>query len=299
LQNKFIMLECVKNKSKIKFGFFKKKFVFEINKINILGVDGFNFKIISHDLKDIYKNNIKARIIKKILNIERDIKIIKLDESDYFIKTDFENIFQVAYGCYLSGFFIKSCLSKFEKLMPKKIIDCEIVILDGNKFLSELVINNICLDINFLSVLTKRPESYLELEKEIFAESGLNIRVLDYNKKFIKNADVIINTGLLENFEYAIKSHGIYIDLNNNKNYLRELKNKRPDVLCIDQANLNLYCEENLFDIKILEMILYCSCNEFKRLVNKKKCDKKLCQLVENNIFKREIKIASYQKFLN
>ena len=204
-----------------------------------------------------------------------------------------ENL-KVSYGNYLFAFLAMQAIKKFIGVTKKDLSQLEIFIIDANRTISQILLDTIYPHVNYLSVLiTEKNDFFSQKQHEIFVDTGLNIQLLNFNKALISNADVIINTGVENNFEYAIKRNAIYFDLGGNPNSLINLKIKRPDVFAID--NLNLSYGGKLIDTITLEMIFYCACKDFKKIISGKYATN-LFSSVKNKIDTADIKISSFQK---
>lgn len=159
--------------------------------------------------------------------------------------------------------------------------------------LTRILLETIYPHVNYLTIITGKKELYEKRSHEIFIDSGLNLQVLGYNKNIIASADIIINTGVEFNFAYAIKYGALYLGLNDQKNYLNDLKIKRPDVFIFNK--LNLYYENQLTDNVILEMVLFCLDDDFKKILSGSYDQEKFIS-VREHIRNLRIKVSSFQK---
>ena len=243
--------------------------------------------------KNNLNNNLLDEIFIKTLKKFSGLEIIKLPENYILDKNNgVNNKILVSNGNFLFAFLIIEFIKKILLEQKKNLAQTEIYILDNNYLLTMVLIDIIYPYVNYLVLITDRKDLYKKKEQEIFIDCGLNMQISSYNKNIIKNADIIINTGLESDFAYAIKRGALYFSLDNQKKYLNELKIKRPDIFVFDK--IKLYYKKKLIDNIILEMILFCLDSDFKRLFNKN-YDKKIFESVKNNIKKLEIKISSFQ----
>lgn len=298
MDDKFALLDYVENKEQIPIAFkiLKKApdFIWDwyIKKFNPLLVeridfdiaDGFSIKLpIERDVP----KNIDLSVRKTIASFPQ-VKIVRALKNYSFENYD---TIKVAHGNFLFAFLAMQIIKKFCSVTNKKLELVEVFILDANQTITQILIDSIYPHVNYLSVITGQKDFYLQKQHDIFIDNGLNLQLLNYNKSLMVNADIIINTGIENNFVYAIKPKAIYFDLSG-INSIADIKIKRPDIFISD--NFNLYYSEKLIDIVLLEMIFYCAFNDFKKIFNGQ-YNSNLFSSVSNKINNSNIKISSFQ----
>ena len=303
-KNKFAIFDYVKNKNEIelKLNFLKQMpdFIWNwyvqnfcpitIKNLNFDIADGFLIKLPIE--KNKFNNFDANKIFMKVLKKLDDVKIIKCP-NDFIL--DEKNKILVSHGNYFFAFVIMDAIKKILSNYKKKLSESEILILDNNFYLTNIVLDNVYAYVNYLTIVTQQKNLYKKKEHDIFQDTGLNLRVIDYKKNLVNESGIIINIDFDDdNFFDAIKENALYFDLSNSKKkYSDELKIKRPDIFVFDK--LNLFYKNNLIDNKIFEMILYCADNDFKKIFDGG-YEKKIFSAVKKKIQTLDIKISSFQK---
>ena len=300
----FAIFDYVENRQQIpmRFNILKKApdFIWDwyIKKFNPLSVKKINFDIANGlsiklpiEKSMCEEKNIDLSVRKAVSSFSQ-VEIVRPLKNYSFY--NYEKL-KVAYGNYLFAFLAMKVINKFFSVTGKKLSQLEIFIIDANRIITQILIDTIYPHVNYLSVITQQKDFFLQKQHDIFIDTGLNIQLLNYNKSLIENADVIINTGFENNFEYAIKRSALYFDLAGQSNSIINLKIKRPDICAL--GNLNLYYNQKPIDIIMLEMIFYCAYNDFKKIINGK-YDTDLFLSVSKKINSTPIKISSFQKFV-
>ena len=156
-------------------------------------------------------------------------------------------------GKIIFAFYLMDIIHKIYKYTDRDIRTAEIVILDGGNFLTELVVDVIYPNVNYLSIYTDRKENFEEKADYIYEDCGLNVQVFSNTKNaLLRNADIVINCAMeLENFDYFFKRNSLYLDVNKNRQKLLRLMAKRRDMVCIDDIKLKadrLFIMSGLFE---------------------------------------------------
>lgn len=297
--DKFAIFNYVENKAEIpiRFNILRKvpDFIWDwyvkkfnpilIEKLNFDFADGFSIKLPLEKIKTDEKKFLHS--LNLAIKSLPQIKIIRLP------RTGIEIDIPIAHGNFLFAFLAIDVIKKFFDVAGKNFGQLEIFILDKNHLLTQILIDAIYPHVNYLTIITDTKEIYAQKEHDIFKDVGLNIQILNYNKLYLKNADVIINTGMNCDFAHALGKKVLYFDLSGRKDNFTDFKIKRPDVFALD--NLNLYCMNKNFDSILLEMCLYCMCNDFKKIF-----DGTYNELLFENVMKTlkelDVKISSFQK---
>ncbi len=156
-------------------------------------------------------------------------------------------------GKIIFAFYLVEIIHKIYKYTNRDIRTAEIVILDGGNFLTELVLDVIYPNVNYLSIYTDRKENFEEKASDIYEDCGLNVQVFSNSKNtLLRNGDIIINCAMeLENFDYFFKKNSLYLDVNKNRQKLLRLMAKRSDMVFIDDMKLKagrLFVMSSLFE---------------------------------------------------
>ena len=297
--DKFAILDYVKNKSEIpiKFNILRKApdFIWDwyvkkfnpilIEKLNFDFADGFLIKLPLEKTKIDEKKFLHS--LSLAIKSLPQIKIIKLP------RTDIEINIPIAHGNFLFAFLMINVIKKFFAITEKNLGQLEIFILDQNYLLTQILIDVIYPHVNYLTIITDTKEIYTQKQHDIFSDVGLNIQIINYNKLYMKNADVIINTGMDCDFAHALGKKILYFDLTTRNDYFMNFKTKRPDIFALN--NLNLYCLNANFDSILLEMCLFCISSDFKKIFDGV-YNKKIFENVMKKLETLYIKISSFQK---
>lgn len=304
-KNKFAIFDYVKNRNEIdiKFPAIKKmpNFIWQwyVKKfcplaIKNIDIDLANAYFVKLPIEKKENNNLYAHeIFIESMKKLGDLDIIKCPSE--FITDANKCKIAVSDGAYFFTLVIMDAIKKISINVKKELSECEIFILDNDFYLTNILLDNICEHVNYLTVITNQKSLYKNKEQEIFMDTGLNINVMKYKKNIISEADIIINNNFDEDFIYAIKKGALYFELKNTnkQNYCDEIKLKRPNVFVFNKLNLiykNHFCDNN-----ILEMLFYCIDHNFKKCFMGK-YNKDSCQQTKNKIKELGIKVSSCQK---
>ena len=215
-----------------------------------------------------------------LVDVERTKKIIlramdSLRANDVEIVLPPENIIieqrngvSVATGRRLFSFFMCKAIQRWSNLARRDLKRCETVIINDNLELTESILDHICENLNFVTVmdLSGDKEWIMEKADKIFDDTGLNIVVRGKNKAALKTADVVINTSISE-FDTAYKRGAVVFDLSADIERRRNLIERRPDILVIDGLVLNY--KNTAIPLTMFELALYLKNRHFRNIVMK------------------------------
>ena len=279
---KFACLNYVENRDEIpvRFGLMKKvpnsfmdwyveKFnPFVVLDIDIAGLEGYNILMpITKEeaLKDPAKNN---KIINQTLRSLKDYNVdIVLPPKNIDIPLK-DNIW-VANGRNLFPFFMAEAVKKGLRAVGRDIKKAEVYIINNDLSTTQAVIDNLLFDINFLTVVDINGERELirEQAEYIFAESGLNIRIVEEDKQFIKNADVVINTWANnDKYDYAYRKKAVLFDLCSDSQRLKSLSEKRGDMLIVDSLQISV--NKVSMPLYMFELAFYVKSKAYRQMCN-------------------------------
>lgn len=232
--------------------------------INALGAEGYEITLplLLAEAEENYEKN--EGIIKKTIEVFRDKGV------DIIIPPNggvFPNIMRKADGHIIFAFFIMPAITKALKSLGMDIKTASVLIIDGGNVITNLVLDNIYSQVNFLSIYTDRVQNFDDKIEEIYDETGLNVQVFSNNKNSIlKEADIIINAGMdLENYDYYFKRCSIYMDIAGNKQKLRRIMAKRHDMLFIDSIEIKK--DDGFYKADVFEAVEYVNNIDFRKFL--------------------------------
>lgn len=203
------------------------------------------------------------------------------------------NKIRLADGIHTFPFFIMQASIKALKAIGKDIRDCEFLIINGNDALTEMIIDNIYEEVNFLTIIVSHmSEKLTDKAEDIFYETGLSIRFLSGSKAAVKTADIIINASCAGNrFDYAFKRNAIYFDVCGNKDSLCRLLSRRGDMIIADGLKL-AYRQESL-SLKEFELAIYLKSKEYRHILAKE-YSTDIARNIQEIIKKMRVSIAGF-----
>ncbi len=232
--------------------------------VNILGISGYKIKI-PIQKKFAYENyDLLFELYKKTINSINQLNVEIVD-----VPYDFKNILHSEITTtnrqtlFIS--FMLQIILKVIKIINVDLKKLQIVILDGDKQLTKLVIKEIYENINYLTIITKN--DYTELLQEIFYDNGLNIVQVESSNSIMATADIVINLDDEDFKNYHILKRGsAFIDLSNNVKSILNVCIKREDVLVIDNFNVNF--ENKVYSLEELELAYYVKSSNYRTIKN-------------------------------
>ena len=158
----------------------------------------------------------------------------------------------------------------------------EVVIIGGDKDLTETLLCVLCPNVNYLSLLTDESYKYVDTVQYFFKEFGINIQLINrFKHENFKNADVVVNCALRsENYDYLLKNGCLYYDLANDEKRLRHIRKIRNDIRIVNSVVIKNGGTE--ISSEKAECVMYAVNNDFKGLADGNiNCREKLI-LIEN-----------------
>jgi len=191
------------------------------------------------------------------------IEIFKLPNG--FEKTCITNAF-VADGTHLFPFLLCHALKIWEESTRRSLRRCEAVVVHNTLSQTESILNHICDDLNFVTVLDLKGEidELNFIADKIFDETGLNVVIRSTNKAALRSADIAIQTST-DDFDTAYKRNALVFDLSGNIKRSRELRTRRQDISVVD--SLKLKYKHTIVDLISFEMALYAKSRSFRQIV--------------------------------
>jgi len=260
--------KIIKNSHQKILNWYVKKFNPYISEnINIFHTDGIKIIMPFTDECIIDDKEKVSVITNKTLKYLEENKIsIIYCRKDYGIYEN--NFFYKSTGKYLMPFFIVDNIKRILKNLKKDIRKTEVVIIAQDMLLTEIIIDNIYLDFNFITILMNEENEYDFEPKlyKVFYDSGLNINVTTDSNYILRNADIIINTtDILNKYEYYFKRGAIYIEMAGKDFRTYDLINKRNDLLVIDDFPIKF--RDSKFDLSHFELGFVNYSREYRNLI--------------------------------
>ena len=231
--------------------------------------------------------------------ISRTIENLKTNEVEIILPPDNvmverKNGISVADGTNLFPFFICQAIQKWAMAARRDLRRCEAVIINAQYRVTESVLDHICNNLNFVTVMNLDGDRTLVSDKadRIFDETGLNVVVRGKNKAVLKTADIIINTASSD-FDTAYKRGAVVFDLSGDIERRKTLITRRPDVSVIDGLILNY--KNTSIPLTFFELALYLKNRHFRYIVSKH-YDTESGEMVQRDIKKMGLSVASFTR---
>lgn len=169
----------------------------------------------------------------------------------------------VADGRTLCALLSIQIIKKALRMLDKPLEQAEVLVIDGCNELTDIALESVYPNVNFLSVYTPNVQRLDNLRASVLYDYGLDIQAFSNCKNnMLKYADVIINCGMdMENYDYYFKKGSAYIDISRNTPKLKRIMSKRRDMLFVDGIGVRL--GEERAPAEIMEAALYDRGGEF------------------------------------
>jgi len=184
------------------------------------------------------------------------------------IEIEQSNGVMVADGTRLFPFFMCQAIKKWARENRRDLRFCEAAVINGRIEHTESVLDHICEELNFLTVVDLNDDRDRLLDKadRIFDDTGLNVVVRGKNKAVLKTADIIINTSSVD-FDTAYKRGAVVFDLSGDVERRRHLIDRRPDVMVVDGLLINY--KNSGIPLALFEMAVYLKNRNFRNIILK------------------------------
>lgn len=251
---------------KMKEFYIEKRNPYTLEEMKLLNTEGYQVCLpITREQasKDSRKNDIIVRNTLKELS-DREVGIVIPPK-----EMAFPNVIRNAEGKIIFSFLLMKTINRVFRLLERERKNAEFLLIDGSNFITDLVLDIIHPNVNFLAIYTDRSSRFEEKAEEIYQSCGLNVQVFSNSKNaFLREADVIINCGMdLENYDYFFKKRAVYLDANQNKAKLKRLMVKRQDMLFID--GIKLKKENDKLEAELYESIEYINNQSFRQFLTR------------------------------
>lgn len=162
-------------------------------------------------------------------------------------------------GRSIMTLFIYLAVLKATSILNKSLKYMEVTLLDGQNIKTNVVLDILYPNINFLNILTNQPEKFKQKSVEIYEDVGLNLQISSHNKKTaLENSEIVIDcTDINHSDFYYCKKNALYIYLGNNKEMVKNILLKRSDLIVID--NFIVSINNRCFSTEFCEMLWYTS----------------------------------------
>lgn len=273
--------------------YFKDKYIiktnpFILNEIQYLNTRG--YEIVLPFIKEEIDSFKAITIFNDTLAKLEDLNVT-VASTDIKIQ-DFNSKILFMEGKNILAFFMLQAIKKALKFLERDLKYTEVLIIDDkNSDNTYNIIDAIYSELNYLTIFTERADYFTEYAKKIYADTGLNLQILEQNKSAIKDADLIINLSSNINLDYFYKRGAIYFDLCNNSEKTVEILRKREDLNIID--DLIMSYNNSSISNSLLETVLYIKYEYFKDFVVSKQYNK---SLISNIIKSNNLNIIAFSQ---
>ena len=165
-------------------------------------------------------------------------------------------------------FLLPRAMKKALAAVGKEQMRCEVAVLCGEVDLAECVLEQICHDTNFLTVVVQGKEKprLRSAAARIYTETGLEAVLTDDVKQALARADVVVHTSPPEaTYVEMYRRAAISLDLSGSRGMTAVLLARRVDVLAADGLYASL--GRTTFPQEVLVPVLYGKSEAFARLV--------------------------------
>lgn len=278
--------------------YFKDKYIiktnpFILNEIQYLNTGGYEIVLpfIKEEIDSFKAITIFNDTLAKLENLNVTVASTDIKIQDFNSKILFME------GKNILAFFINQAIKKALKFLERDLKYTEVLIIDDkNNDNTYNIIDAIYSELNYLTIFTERADYFTEYAKKIYADTGLNLQILEQNKSAIKDADLIINLSSNINLDYFYKRGAIYFDLCGNSEKTIEILRKREDLNIID--DLIMSYNNSSIDNSLLETILYTKYEYFENFVVSKQYPENK-NLISNIIKSNNLNIIAFSQHGN
>ena len=138
-------------------------------------------------------------------------------------------------------FVIEQIIDRCIKKSSSPLKELHFVLIDGENSLIEYCLELIYRKINYLTIVTDRPEYFYSISTEIFESTGLIIEYCTFPLTNTITSDIVINCSFETNkIFYYLNKNAFYIDVLTNKENMRNILLKRNDLRVIDNASIKM-----------------------------------------------------------
>ena len=212
-------------------------------------------------------DKVVQKIINKAMEILKSNKVkIICPPKGHIHKIDY-SIYE-SKGQYVIPLFIFNAVKELAKKLDKPLKYIEITIIDGENLKTDLVLDIIYPNVNYLNLITDKLENFKEKSIDIYEDVGLNLQLISHNKKTtLENSDIVIDcTDSNHNNFYYCRKNSIYIYIGSNKDMVKDILLKRTDLIVID--NFSLLFKNESYTTEFCEMLWYISKPWFNNIIS-------------------------------
>lgn len=220
---------------------------FYIQEMQLANVEGYKIKLYQP-----FEQEIQKKQIEKLLSLleQKDVQIVL---TNYNIALS--NHIKICYGTILNSLLLLQAAQKAIKRQSKTLQESRFLIVDGENFITDLVLDVLYPHINYLSIYTNRQQYFTQKAEQIYEDYGLCLEFFTGEKnKLFETFHIIINCSYaMDNYDYKIQKNAFYFDAVQNKQKMQRLLSRRNDLLLSD--GLLLKWQNNTYYSKQLEAI--------------------------------------------
>ncbi|NDO47514.1 hypothetical protein [Clostridium sp. MD294] len=219
---------------------------FCIKEMNLANAEGYEIKIYQN-----LEQQTEKQIQKLLLFLKQKEVAVVLTDCDIILP----NNIKICYGTILNSLLVLQATQKAIKRQHKTLQESRFLIIDGENFITDLVLDVLYPHVNYLSIYTNRQEYFTKKTEQIYEDYGLCLEFFTGEKnKLFGTYNVIINcSNNMDNYDYKIQKNAFYFDIIQNKPKMKRLLSRRNDLLLSD--GLLLKWQNNTYYSKQLETI--------------------------------------------
>lgn len=255
----------------VKWGIKNKRFVewyvqkyvpYTVIEKNIVGEDGYIVYMPTTD-----KSENKRYIVNETVKSLKELDVVVVDTEDKNIVDEhiyFNNKKYVQILC------INSIVRRVIKLNEINKKNVSITIVDGDYEVTKFVVNKLMYD--NITVVTDDIEKYEDIVSRKYDEYGIAVAVVGKDDKLLRvfeNSHIVIDTEYeINKHTYKLKENCCYINLNDNESKVSVIKNKRSDVVVVDNVVFKIG-SDRVRDYE-LALALYCKSKDYRVVSSEK-----------------------------
>ncbi len=196
-------------------------------------------------------------------------------------------------GKAVKGFYVMEAITKFLSIQKRDLKNTRVVLVDGGNVLTQLILDRIYPNVNFLSILSDRQEDFEHKVQEIYEDCGLNVYLFSNGKNTaMAEADIILNCGCeMQNYDYTIQRGAFYFDIAQNKRKLHRLMVRRNDIFLAD--GILLRKEKHPYTDKEVEGAAYVNKEDFQSFLSSS-YDPQESQNAENSLKEDQLQFLGF-----
>ncbi|TCK90579.1 hypothetical protein EDC19_2348 [Natranaerovirga hydrolytica] len=219
--------------------------------IEILGVQGYQVQLPL--TKDIIKEkgvNYTKRIVDETLDDLTTCGCNAFIMPDEIIEIGREKEVLLSNGKALSFLLMEEIVEKILEVKNLTYKDTKFVLVDGNESVTDYCLDILYDKINYLSIITPRPEYFNEKSEKILEETGLILSILEEPIIDTLESDIVINCSNSQSKAfYFFNKKTVLVDFISEKKHIKNILLKRKDIRLIDEVGVSIHDERYKMDV--------------------------------------------------